>query len=118
MRPLGLENAEDVLEYLKKPVVNSFDIVLKDSGKRMGETVAHPESSQPDGAANFAKDTFSHLPEFARNVRRERRQHPGVLFQERSGNLLLFPGHTGDCGILKKIAKPGVEALTSIPGLF
>lgn len=34
-------------------------IVLKDSSKVIGQIEAHPESSQPDGAENFVKDTFS-----------------------------------------------------------
>ena len=85
LRPFCLEDAEDVFEYLKEPEVNCFAcmklgsleqarqevasrledgeyyfaIVLKDSGKVIGEIVAHPESSQPDGAESFARDTFS-----------------------------------------------------------
>ena len=85
LRPFVMEDAADVFEYLEKPAVNCFAcmklntleeagkevasrqadgeyhfaIVLKDSGKVIGEIAAHPESSQPDGAENFARDTFS-----------------------------------------------------------
>ena len=85
LRPFVLEDAADILEYLKAPTVNCFAcmklqslqqaqeaiaermkepqyyfaIVLKDSGKVIGEIFAHPETSQPDGAENLAMDTFS-----------------------------------------------------------
>ena len=85
LRPFREEDAADVLEYLKEPLVNcfacmklnsleeaqtavqermkdaayTFAIVLKDTGKVIGEMVAHPESSQPDMAENYVKDTFS-----------------------------------------------------------
>ena len=85
LRPFREGDAEDVYEYLKSPMVNCFAcmklnsadeaknavrnkmkdgefcfaIVLKDSGKVIGEIEAHPESSQPDGAENFVRDTFS-----------------------------------------------------------
>ena len=85
LRPFLLEDAADLWEYLKAPTVNCFAcmklqslqqaqkaveermddsqyyfaIVLKDSGKVIGEIFAHPETSQPDGAENLAKDTFS-----------------------------------------------------------
>jgi RimJ/RimL family protein N-acetyltransferase len=85
LRPFCAEDAADVLEYLKKPMVNCFAcmrinsfaeaqaaveekmahseycfaVVLKDTGKVIGEIEAHPESSQPDKAENFAEDTFS-----------------------------------------------------------
>ena len=85
LRPFRPEDAEDVYEYLKKPTVNcfacmklhsleeakkavldraknreyTFAIVLKDSAKVIGEIEALPESSQPDAAENYAKDTFS-----------------------------------------------------------
>ena len=85
LRPFCMEDAADVFEYLKKPTVNCFAcmkvgsleeaqaavkekmehreycfaIVLKDIGKVIGEIEAHPESSQPDEAENFAEDTFS-----------------------------------------------------------
>ena len=36
-----------------------FAIVLKDSGKVIGELEAHPESSQPDASENYVRDTFS-----------------------------------------------------------
>ena len=36
-----------------------FAIVLKDTGKVIGEIEAHPESSQPDKAENFVEDVFS-----------------------------------------------------------
>ena len=85
LRPFCMEDAADVFEYLEKPTVNCFAcmkvgsleeaqaavkekmahreycfaIVLKDIGKVIGEIEAHPESSQPDEAENFAEDTFS-----------------------------------------------------------
>ena len=85
LRPFCAEDAVDVFEYLEKPTVNCFAcmklntleeaqaavkekmahreycfaIVLKDIGKVIGEIEAHPESSQPDKAENFAEDTFS-----------------------------------------------------------
>ena len=78
-------DAEDVFEYLKEPAVNcfacmklrspeearravleraedpefTFAIVLKATGKVIGQIDAHPESSQPDMAENCVKDTFS-----------------------------------------------------------
>ena len=85
LRPFRAGDAADVLEYLKEPMVNcfacmklhsleearkaameraedavySFAIVLKATGKVIGEINAHPESSQPDMAENDVKDTFS-----------------------------------------------------------
>ena len=85
LRPFREEDASDVYEYLEKPTVNCFAcmklnsleeaqkavtekmahseycfaIVLKDTGKVIGEIEAHPESSQPDKAENFMEDTFS-----------------------------------------------------------
>ena len=85
LRPFCEADAPDVLEYLNEPMVNCFAcmklnsleeaqtavaekmehreycfaIVLKDNGKVIGEIEAHPESSQPDKADNYTKDTFS-----------------------------------------------------------
>ena len=85
LRPFREEDAADVFEYLEKPTVNcfasmklnsleeaktavqermkdaayTFAIVLKDTGKVIGEINAHSESSQPDMAENYVKDTFS-----------------------------------------------------------
>ena len=85
LRPFREEDAADVFEYLEHPTVNCFAcmklssledaqaaikekmahseyclaIVLKDTGKVIGEIEAHPESSQPDLAEGFMKDTFS-----------------------------------------------------------
>ena len=85
LRPFREGDVADVLEYLKEPTVNcfacmkvhsleeaqkavmkrvenakyTFAIVLKDTGKVIGEIDAHPESSQPDMAENYVKDTFS-----------------------------------------------------------
>ena len=85
LRPFREGDAEDVFEYLEKPTVNcfacmkvhsleearkavmeraedaeyTFAIVLKDLGKVIGEIDAHPESSQPDMAENYVKDSFS-----------------------------------------------------------
>lgn len=42
-----------------KETDNLFAVVLKENGKVIGEIEAHPESSQPDKAENFALDTFS-----------------------------------------------------------
>ena len=85
LRPFCAEDAADVLEYLKEPMVNcfacmklssleearkavqeraedaayTFAIVLKENGKVIGQMEAHPESSQPDLSENYVKDTFS-----------------------------------------------------------
>ena len=85
LRPFSVEDAADIFEYLKEPRVNcfacmkvhsleeaqkavmeraedaeyTFAIALKDTGKVIGEIDAHPESSQPDMAENYVKDTFS-----------------------------------------------------------
>ena len=85
LRPFCAEDAADAFEYLKAPMVNCFAcmklnsleeaqaavkekmahseycfaIALKDTGKVVGEIDAHPESSQPDMAENYVKDTFS-----------------------------------------------------------
>ena len=85
LRPFREGDGPDVLEYLKEPMVHcfacmklnsleeaqkavmeraedaeyTFAIVLKDTGKVIGQIDAHPESSQPDMAENFIRDTFS-----------------------------------------------------------
>ena len=85
LRPFRVEDAADVFEYLSCPQPHCFEcmklktieeaqvavgekmshgeyclaITLKDTGKVIGEIEAHPESSQPDMAENFVKDTFS-----------------------------------------------------------
>lgn len=85
LRPFREGDARDVYEYLRAPMVNCFAcmklnsleeaqaavkekmehseccfaIVLQATGKVIGEIEAHPESSQPDKAENFAEDTFS-----------------------------------------------------------
>ena len=85
LRPFREEDAADVFEYLEKPTVNCFAcmkldsleeareavkekmtqgdycfaIVLRTTGKVIGEIEAHPESSQPDMAEYYIKDTFS-----------------------------------------------------------
>ena len=85
LRPFREGDAGDVYEYLRAPMVNCFAcmklnsleeaqaavkekmehseycfaIVLQATGKVIGEIEAHPESSQPDKAENFAEDTFS-----------------------------------------------------------
>ena len=85
LRPFREGDGPDVLEYLKEPMVNcfacmklnsleeaqkavmeraedaeyTFAIVLKDTGKVIGQIDAHLESSQPDMAENFIRDTFS-----------------------------------------------------------
>ena len=85
LRPFCVEDAEDLYEYLKEPTVHcfacmklvdleaaktavleragdpqyTFAITLKETGRVIGEIGAHPESSQPDQAENYAKDTFS-----------------------------------------------------------
>ena len=85
LRPFREGDAEDVFEYLNAPIVNcfacmkvhsleearktvmeraedteyTFAIVLKENCKVIGEIDAHPESSQPDAAENYVKDTFS-----------------------------------------------------------
>ena len=85
LRPFQEEDAADLYEYLKNPTVNcfacmklhsleaakkaaldrakdeayTFAIVLKNSGKVIGEIEALPESSQPDATENYVQDTFS-----------------------------------------------------------
>ena len=85
LRPFREEDAEDLFEYLKEPMVNCFAcmklnsveearseiqkraedgefvfaISLKDTGKVIGEICALPENSQPDAAETEVKDTFS-----------------------------------------------------------
>ena len=85
LRPFREEDAQDLYEYLKEPMVHCFAcmkidsldeaksaalerakdkeyyfaIVLKENGKVIGEIEAHPESSQPDRTENYVKDTFS-----------------------------------------------------------
>ena len=85
LRPFRESDAEDVFEYRKAPLVNCFAcmkldsveaarseiadpadheeirfaIVLKESGKVIGEIDAHPESSQPDRSNEQETDTFS-----------------------------------------------------------
>ena len=84
LRPFRESDAADVLEYLQKPAVNcfacmkldsveeareelrrrsedteyTFAIVLKESGKVIGEIDAAPETSAPD-SEHAPKDTFS-----------------------------------------------------------
>ena len=85
LRHFRAEDAADVFEYLKEPMVNcfacmkvhsleeakkavldraedteyTFAIVLKDTGKVIGEIEAHPESSDPDSGKIVDPDTFS-----------------------------------------------------------
>ena len=81
LRPFKLEDAADLYEYLKEPLVNCFScmklnsieeakesilnrmneeldfaIVLKETGKVIGEINADPESVSPDDSI---KDTYS-----------------------------------------------------------
>jgi len=84
LRPFVNEDAEDVFEYLSEPLVNCFAcmklntiddaraevekraketeyyfaIVLKDTGKVIGEIDAYPETQAPD-EENAVRDTFS-----------------------------------------------------------
>ena len=84
LRPFQKEDAKDLFEYLEKPLVNCFAcmkistfedavteaekrsedqeycfaIVLKESGKVIGEIEAHPESPAPE---DDVKDTFCPL---------------------------------------------------------
>lgn len=85
LRPFTEKYAEDVYEYLKEPTVNCFAcmklnsvdeakeemkkrqheteyyfaIVLKDSGKVIGEIYAYPETGEPHADENTVRDTFS-----------------------------------------------------------
>ena len=85
LRPFCEMDYPDVFEYLAEPLVHCFAcmklksleeakkecarkagekeflfaIVLKESGKVIGEIEAHPETSQPDQMENIQKDTFS-----------------------------------------------------------
>jgi len=84
LRPFVEKDAQDVFEYLKEPMVNCFAcmklntiedakteverraketefyfaIVLKETGKVIGEIEAYPETQSP-GVENTALDTFS-----------------------------------------------------------
>ena len=84
LRPFNENDADDLYEYLREPLVNCFAcmklsnpaeakseaakrsmqteylfaIVLKENGKVIGEIEAHPESPSPD-IENTALDTFS-----------------------------------------------------------
>lgn len=85
LRPFAQKDAEDVYEYLKEPTVhcfacmklNSVDearkemkrredeteyyfaIVLRDTGKVIGEIDACPETGEPHADENSVRDTFS-----------------------------------------------------------
>ena len=85
LRPFRESDAADVLEYLHEPAVNCFAcmklsspekaqaemknrvseteyyfaIVLRQSGKVIGEIDAYPETGEPHAAENAPKDTFS-----------------------------------------------------------
>ena len=85
LRPFRREDAEDLFEYLREPAVNCFAsmrlgtledaareaeersgeteyyfaIVLKDSGKVIGEIDAYPESGDPHDGGEKGGDTFS-----------------------------------------------------------
>lgn len=85
LRPFRESDAADVLEYLHEPAVNCFAcmklnsleeaqaemknrvgeteyyfaIVLKESGKVIGEIDAFPETGEPHADENAPKDTFS-----------------------------------------------------------
>lgn len=85
LRPLLESDAEDVFEYLHEPAVNCFAcmkldtledakaemknrigeteyyfaIVLKETGKVIGEIDAYPESDDPHEGTDTVKDTFS-----------------------------------------------------------
>ena len=78
LRPFTEDDAADVLEYLREPAVHCFacmkleaarnemkqrkgnelylSIVLKETGKVIGEIFAHPEGNEPE---DEIKDTFS-----------------------------------------------------------
>jgi RimJ/RimL family protein N-acetyltransferase len=85
LRPFESEDAADVLEYLETPAVDcfacmklhsleearaemekravekeySFAVVLKKTGKVIGEIEAYPETGEPHSDENAPKDTFS-----------------------------------------------------------
>lgn len=85
LRPFSENDAEDVFEYLKQPAVNCFAsmklssieeakaemkkrsceteyyfaIVLKETGKVIGEIDAYPETGEPHSDKNVVRDTFS-----------------------------------------------------------
>jgi RimJ/RimL family protein N-acetyltransferase len=54
-----LEEAQAAVKEKMEHSEYCFAIVLQATGKVIGEIEAHPESSQPDKAENFAEDTFS-----------------------------------------------------------
>ena len=59
MKVKSLEEAKEETIKKAKETDNLFAVVLKENGKVIGEIEAHPESSQPDKAENYALDTFS-----------------------------------------------------------
>lgn len=85
LRPFLIQDAEDVFEYLREPEVNCFAcmklasveearmemqkreieteyyfaIVIKETGKVIGEIDAYPETGEPHANENTIKDTFS-----------------------------------------------------------
>ena len=83
LRPFRVEDAADVFAYLSGPQPHCFECVrtqtmeearaavvervkhgeyclaIELDGRVIGEIEAHPESSQPDKAENYAEDTFS-----------------------------------------------------------
>ena len=59
MKLHSIEEAQAAVQEKMGDGEYCFAIVLKDTGKVIGEIEAHPESSQPDEAENFARDTFS-----------------------------------------------------------
>ena len=59
MKLHSLEEAQAAVKEKMGSGAYCFAIELKDTGKVIGEIEAHPESSQPDKAENYAMDTFS-----------------------------------------------------------
>lgn len=95
LRPFNVSDAADVYEYLHEPQVNCFldlkldsyddavsemerrsaeqsyyfAVVLKDSGKVIGEVFAYPETGEPQWFESLPKDMFSPCIMFNRDYR-------------------------------------------------
>ena len=106
LRPFYESDAEDLFAYLKEPLVNCFAcmklntmeeakeetkrrtkdteycfaIVLKETGKVIGEIEAHPESHAPDESMHTPKIIMCRVRSFARNWACVVREHSWSSF--------------------------------------
>lgn len=100
----SLEEAKAAVRERGADGAYTFAIVLKDIGKAIGEIDAHPESSQPDTAENFVRDTFSPCWMLNRDCHGKgyafeaARAFFGYLFREKGARRIC--ANTGDCNII------------------